>query len=34
VVAIVPWSKMMTCLRLVVVFSVAGVFSQDSRMMT
>jgi hypothetical protein len=33
-VAIVPWSKMMTCLRLVAVFSAAGVFSQVSGMMT
>nr|XP_051229947.1 uncharacterized protein LOC127347839 [Lolium perenne] len=28
VVAIVPWSKMMTCLRLVVVLSAAGIFSK------
>jgi hypothetical protein len=33
VVAIAPWSKMMTCLRLVVVLS-AGVFSQVYGMMT
>ena len=34
VAAIVPWSKMMTCLRLVADLSAAGVFSQDSGMMT
>jgi hypothetical protein len=34
VVAIAPWSKMMTCLRLVVVLSAAGVFSQVYGMMT
>ena len=32
--AIVPWSKIMTCLRLVADPSAAGVFSQDSGMMT
>ena len=34
VAAIGPWSKMMTCLRLVVDLSAGGVFSQDSGMMT
>ena len=34
VAAIVSWSKMITCLRLIADLSAAGVFSKDSRMMT